>query len=494
MFPFHFNKEKHSDFQEERLNWIAAAEYWKTMKARQQQCNAPVTGAQIKSGCNKTQSLKAGAYINKSSGNVAAKRRKGADFSPFESYTENKIALNTGGLMEPPSSDSKKLPGRPPNHSGKIKLQLFPIDETIQKTLQQENHIPYLELILAPRKKISSVVQHLNTKWGSSQCAKGELMLFPFDTKLDTIGGAAKWTLKDSCAAADVHVAVGSPSKFRLRYGWFEPNLKLPSSGPSLPSVHSADKTIDNKPSNLVFSEQKHMAGLAEFPNNFVAPSIVNNSNTAHTVENSSKVAPLSWLDSISNISFGALFSEAAPSQDSKQLPPQNNPGFQQIPVTCDSFDAAIASLIARQQASDQPKLSNPSLWEAEETCHAFPFQNQTSQASTSVAGNSIATMTSSVLCAIPETGTDGDQQCSIPETGTDGDQCSAEVRKEEPNSQASVLGSNLGAKPEVPMLESTGDPECGASCSRLWSGTDSVGLSSLLSDSLDAFQKFSVV
>lgn len=81
----------------------------------------------------------------------------------------------------------------------------------------QEKHNPYLELILAPRKKISSVVQHLNTKWGSAQCAKGELMLFPNDARLDSVAGSEKWTIKDSCTAADVHVAVGSPSTFRLR-------------------------------------------------------------------------------------------------------------------------------------------------------------------------------------------------------------------------------------------------------------------------------------
>lgn len=160
--------------------------------------------------------------------------------------------------MESLSDYSIKISARPPNHSGKIKLQLFPIDETIQKIMQhvslsssarasykqhiqssyskvsslvfawlmlyfiwQEKHNPYLELILAPRKKISSVVQHLNTKWGSSQCTKGELMLFPNDARLDTIASSAKWTIKDSCTAADVHIAVGSPSTFRLRFNLF---------------------------------------------------------------------------------------------------------------------------------------------------------------------------------------------------------------------------------------------------------------------------------
>ncbi|XP_062194751.1 TSL-kinase interacting protein 1-like isoform X2 [Phragmites australis] len=422
------------------------------MKADQQHCNATDTGAKTKLGCNKLQSLKPNTHINKSSGNIAEKCRMGACFSPGQSYTESEISLKTGSLMGAPFSDSKKLSARPLNHSGKIKLQLFPIDETIQKILQQDKRNPYLELTLTPRKKISSVVQHLNRKWGSSQCAKGELMLFPYDARLDSITGSEKWTLQDSCTAADVHVAVGSPSTFRLRYGWFELNLKQQSSGSSLAPVHSIDNTIGNTPSDLVFSEQKHMVGSSEFPSNFVAPSIVDNTNTVQAVDNQSKVAPLSWIDCISNISFGALLSEAAPSQDSKQLPSQNNLSLQQIPVTCDSFDADIASLIARQQASNQPRVSNPSLWDAEETCHAFAFQNQTSKrTSTSVPGNSGATINSSVLGAIPETGTDDDQH------------------------------------------ESSGNPELGASCSRLLSGTDSLGLSSLLTNSLDAFQNFSV-
>ncbi|RLM91267.1 TSL-kinase interacting protein 1-like [Panicum miliaceum] len=410
--------------------------------------------------------------------NIAANRRKGAGLSP-KSYTESMIASKTGSLMESPHNDSMKFSARPPNHSGKIKLQLFPIDETIQKIMQQEKHNPYLELILAPRKKISSVVQHLNTKWGSSLCAKGELMLFPNDARVDMIANSAKWTLKDSCTAADVHVAVCSPSTFRLRYGWFGPNLKQQWSGPSLSSVQSADNTIGIKPPDLVFSEQKHMAGSGEFPSNFVTPSIVDNTIAVQPVDNQSKVAPLSWLDSISNISFGALLSEAAPSQDSKQLPSQNNLSFQQIPATCDSFDAAIASLIARQQASNQPKVSNPSLWEAEETCHAFAFQNQASRrTSSSVPGNSGS---ASVLGAIPETGTDDDQQCST------------KGKEREATTETSVLGSDRNANPEISMHESTGDPEHGSSFSGSFSGTDSLGLSGLLANSLDAFQNFSV-
>ena len=50
-------------------------------------------------------------------------------------------------------------------------------------------------------------------------------MLFPFNARLDSIVGSEKWTLKDSCTAGDVYVAVGSPSTFRLRFNF------LPRSG-----------------------------------------------------------------------------------------------------------------------------------------------------------------------------------------------------------------------------------------------------------------------
>ncbi|KAF0916087.1 hypothetical protein E2562_000696 [Oryza meyeriana var. granulata] len=340
-------------------------------------------------------------------GNASTKYRR-TGTSPPQLYTEEQTALKDGSFMEAPFHDSKNVSARPPHHSGKIKLQLFPIDEEIQKALQQENRNPYLELILAPRKKISSVVQHLNTKWGNSQCARGELVLFPDNTRLDNIAGSEKWTRSDSCSAADVHVAVGSPSTFRLRYGWFEPNFGQRSSGASLGSVHSAGKIVDNEPSYPVFREQKQMACLSEFPSNFAAPSI--EANTVKTVDSQSKETPLSWIDCISNISFGALLAEAAPSQDSKQSLSQNNSSVQQIPLTADSFDAAIASLIARQQASSQPKVSNPSLWDAEETCHAFPSQNRTSSKMPGSAPSSGGASTSSVLGTILESDTDGDK------------------------------------------------------------------------------------
>ncbi|BAF22292.1 Os07g0634100 [Oryza sativa Japonica Group] len=387
------------------------------------------------------------------------------------------MALKGGSTMEAQFCDSKNFSNRQPNHSGKIKLELFPIDKAIQKVLQQENHNPYLELTLAPRKKISSVVQHLNIKWGNSQCARGELMLFPYDAQLDNIAGSGKWTHSDSCTAADVHAAVGSPLRFRLRYGWFEPDFEQQSHGPNLQDVHSVDKIIDNKPLDPVLMEQKQTVHLSEFPNDFAAQSV--GDNAVQTVGNQSKVTPLSWIDCISNISFEELLSEAAPSADNKQLLSQNNTSFSQIPINFDSFDAAIASVIGQQQASNQMKVSNPSLWDAEEACHAFPLQSQTSIRTFGSGPNHSGAITSSILGTIPECVTDVDQQCFT------------EVWEEEPSPHI-PLSCKDNVAPYISLPE-FGEPELGAYCSRLLSGTDSLGLSGLLSNSLDAFQKFSV-
>ncbi|KAI4972495.1 hypothetical protein ZWY2020_003420 [Hordeum vulgare] len=319
---------------------------------------------------------------------------------------------------------------------------------------------------------MSSIVQHLNTKWGRSSCAKGDLMLFRYGARPDSIVGSEKWSINDSCTAVDVYVAVGSPSTFCLRYGWFDHNLKQQSSEESLAPLHSTEKTIGDKPSDHFefpnetldtfdfpnkpsdpFEFPNKPSHPFEFPSKFASPSVV--CNIEQTVV-PKKLTPLSWIDCISNISFGALLSQVVPSQDSKQPPLQNSSILRRIPATCDSFDAAIASLIAHQQT----------IWDAEETCHAFPRKQTSARMFSSPHGNSSA-ITSFILGAIPESDTDGNQ---IP-----------------------GLGNTDNANLDVSMPESTGEPELGAFDSRLLSGTYSLGLSGLLPNSLDAFLKFTV-
>jgi hypothetical protein len=57
--------------------------------------------------------------------------------------------------------------------------------------------------------------------------------------------------------------------------------LNQQSSEPSLASAYSEDKIIGSRPPDLVFNEQKHMAGSDEFANHFVTPSIVDKINTS---------------------------------------------------------------------------------------------------------------------------------------------------------------------------------------------------------------------
>ncbi|XP_038998017.1 TSL-kinase interacting protein 1-like [Hibiscus syriacus] len=99
--------------------------------------------------------------------------------------------------------------------STKIKLQLFPIDESTRLGLEKDGFHPYLELTLSTRKKISSVLKHIDSKWGSSSIAVGEPMFFPYVAENLT---SYRWTRNDICISArDVYETIGSPSVFRLR-------------------------------------------------------------------------------------------------------------------------------------------------------------------------------------------------------------------------------------------------------------------------------------
>ncbi|KAE8691231.1 Serine/threonine-protein kinase [Hibiscus syriacus] len=96
----------------------------------------------------------------------------------------------------------------------KIKLQLFPIDESTCLGLEKDGFHSYLELTLSARKKISSVLKHIDTKWGRSSIAVGEPMLFPYLAENLT---SYRWTRNDICISArDVYATIGSPSVFRL--------------------------------------------------------------------------------------------------------------------------------------------------------------------------------------------------------------------------------------------------------------------------------------
>lgn len=82
----------------------------------------------------------------------------------------------------------------------------------------QDKHNPHLELTLSNRKRISSVLEHLNRKWGGSSVASGELMLFPYGAQRENLVGHQSWTQDSIASAADVYSMIGSPPVFRLRF------------------------------------------------------------------------------------------------------------------------------------------------------------------------------------------------------------------------------------------------------------------------------------
>lgn len=69
------------------------------------------------------------------------------------------------------------------------------------------------------RKKISSVVKHLITKWNTSSVPVGELMLFPYEPELHNVDGCKRWNAENTgICAGDIYKMLGSPSVFRLRF------------------------------------------------------------------------------------------------------------------------------------------------------------------------------------------------------------------------------------------------------------------------------------
>ncbi|KAI0495327.1 hypothetical protein KFK09_025477 [Dendrobium nobile] len=273
-----------------------------------------------------------------------------------------------------------------PLHIQKLHLQLFPMDERTRKFLEEENHCPYLELTITTKKKIASVIRHLNIKWGNSRSASEELTLFPYDARMENLERYKRWTLKDSdITASEVHAAIGKPAVFRLRYVWLN-NL-----GPKISNLcqnnlanQSTFKGIQKK--DVDDQEKELSTGLSREcespPAEPPLKQVVLETAPMKTIEAADNVRPendvkLSWIDCVSNMSFGALLSEVEAAEGAKLCPqaPQK-----QIAISCDSFDAAIAAHILRYQAGNQSSaMVQPSILDAEETRNPFSFHNSTS-------------------------------------------------------------------------------------------------------------------
>ncbi|XP_072999905.1 TSL-kinase interacting protein 1-like [Typha latifolia] len=451
--------------------------------AGQQSETTSAASSKIKLGCCKSEMLKHGKqrHIRSGKANVDCSERL---FLPPVQPSTSQISVRKTKLHETAPVNSTVLPCQSPYFSGKLKLQLFPIDEATQKGLEQDQHNPYLELTLSTRKKISSVVKHLTIKWGGLKYATGELMLFPYNARLDNILGLKRWTSKNSdITAADVHAAVGNPSIFRLRYGWFS-HLEPMTCGTPLTSLHSEDDILakerlcdENKPNYPVTCDEKvNIDG--SFNRGVGTPVLTEKSVQA--LDNQNKPAALSWIDCISNVSFGALLSETSPSTDGNPLHSQKNLSLHQIPVNCDSFDAAIAAFVSRQQTINQPtRMSNSSIWDAEETCHAFPFQNATSSSSGPASCKDVPIVSS------PQNVSSDSVELNDKVDNHD------DVNKE-PKEYLKPYAKDLHDDGHH-SPDSLGPLEHTALCSRHPSA-DSIGLGGLISSSLDAFQNFSIL
>ncbi|XP_058207966.1 TSL-kinase interacting protein 1 isoform X4 [Rhododendron vialii] len=318
--------------------------------------------------------------------------------------------------FEPVEKDIPTLPTSSPNSLAesntqasvvKLKLQLFPIDEGTRRALELDNHNPHLELTLTTRKKISSVLDHLGRKWGNSSVASGDLMLFPFYVQRENLVGYPRWTQDSVVCAADVYAVIGSPPVFRLRYGWFS-NSELVSATSQAPLMSSDmihDLNMKNvndakeqsrdpvlvstppfacqpeKPADHCNKDQQVSWDRRETANGAICRDEGNKDD--RWLRNGPSLSAGEWADSLTNITVGDLLAEVSHDVVAGCSDPPltgSSQCLQQGPFICDSFDAAIAAHINRHQnkTSFPPDLTSisSSIWDAEETCDAFSFQN----------------------------------------------------------------------------------------------------------------------
>lgn len=323
-------------------------------------------------------------------------------------------------------------------HNAKLKLQFFPIDDGTRRAMEMDKHNPHLELTLSSRKKISSVWEHLNRKWGNSSAAQGELMLLPYSAQKENLMSYPRWTQDSTVSAADVHAMVGGPSVFRLRYGWFSctaagsltsqapvfsvpvvdnmnvenrKRLMVESGKISVPSTDDQSEKLGTPSKIKLTSVDKHCVptqSLINMPmstclttgpkdNGIVSATIIpwnrnetGNGTSTRLLEDAddlqlrkgSALSAVDWADSLTNISIGDLLSEVPRDMDADCVGPSVPEASQclpQTPFSCDSFDAAIAAHISGHQIKmgipSMLATHSSSIWDAEETRDAFSFQ-----------------------------------------------------------------------------------------------------------------------
>ncbi|XP_058186023.1 TSL-kinase interacting protein 1 [Rhododendron vialii] len=257
--------------------------------------------------------------------------------------------------------------------SEKIKLQLFPIDEATRIELEKDGHIPFLELTLSVRKKISSVLKHLNSKWGSSSVAMGDPMLFPYNIQLEKLSTYKQWTLNDiGISAGDVYAAVECPSVFRLRYGWFSELRPKTVAVPSR-STHLGDgfETEEKGCSTISELADIRKEEVLDFkPTNLSKPADAAVTMNMHSdvpvdymddeVNSGNSVAPslVPWDDSLTNLSIGGLLSDTSLLGKIGNCDPKSEGSkLHMQPIQLISSDISIGGLLS--EASMQGKFND---------------------------------------------------------------------------------------------------------------------------------------
>ncbi|KAK4348496.1 hypothetical protein RND71_031251 [Anisodus tanguticus] len=258
----------------------------------------------------------------------------------------------------------------------KLKLQLFPVDEGTRRALEMDNHNPYLELTLSIRKKMSSVLEHLNRKWGSSSIATGELVLFPYHVQMENLVQSLRLTKDTTQSAADVHNLIGRPPVFRLRYGWF-PNAELGTSQEPLSST-----TPFTQNTNINITKENNAEILASSHGKLVRFSeepLVSNPRMTVTSSSIELSGESNLQASMGLNTYTSDHDETLPLYRRENGDAATAEQTEMMPFSCYSFDAAIAAHIYEYQSKADSQMALPpqasSIWNAEDTCDAFAFK-----------------------------------------------------------------------------------------------------------------------
>ncbi|KAK9078650.1 hypothetical protein SSX86_002707 [Deinandra increscens subsp. villosa] len=353
----------------------------------------------------------------------------------------------------------------------KLKLQLFPINESLRRALEMDNHNPHLELILSSRKKISSVLERINHKWGNCNIASGELMLLPYHAQSSNLITCQKWTQDSVLSAADVYAAIGSPPVFRLRYGWFviPPQEPQPIAAPQRLNMNSVEGKGSQK--------------------------------------NAGVVSVLEWADSLTNISVSDLLSDVNNSNSNININNNSNSKKNangsigtlgsQCAFSCDSFDAAIAAHISKTIGNNtgvQNTAACSSIWDAEETCDAFTFRKNNVLPEKAQTSKENCKEDTNAMGLVPSTSAIE----KLPEAEEPMENCPAEIESMEEcrsdDNPEDASAKDLQALTDIYWPDSLGTLEVGLPPCRYQSNdlilSESLGgLTRFLANSIDAFQ-----